>query len=448
MSRGHFERESENSLRLSEKPHSAVTRNAIRPATHVAKANKLGALLLFKQVVKVGRSSGCSSASIKVNEIEVNVSFAREEPGEVRGRWTSRAQSAEPADGEYLLGRFRTPACKPRKQSAQDNATREPRKPSAHDAQRSADFRNRRSLTSPGQSAPPLDQIAPPPGLSGLSALPPAISPSAEISPTEKLPPPTLSPLEKESMVRKLNVQQIVEVTRAHYSHAEQALDAADGDVANATSLLLDQAMQQEKLIADAKRVATQQKAAQQAAAQQAAADKEKREAKAATREAKAAAETAALLRDSQLAAVAKQAGTKLAAERTAADLKAKSAADTAANREKQLAANAEAKAAAAKTPKLPPATRSAAAASHNHYLPRTTLSGTAKPRTPIPIPEASVSSASPPETSKPNAETSASSAPSSKSTKPAAKASAPSAPSSSKPPKPDAPDTGQSAAI
>ncbi|KAJ1628857.1 hypothetical protein T492DRAFT_874379 [Pavlovales sp. CCMP2436] len=65
----------------------------------------------------------------------------------------------------------------------------------------------------------------------------------------------------------------------------------------------------------------------------------------------------------------------------------------------------AEAKAKAAKVveAKSTPATRSAAAASHNHYLPRTTLSGTAQPRNKIPNTKERAPTA-PPKTPKPDA--------------------------------------------
>ncbi|KAJ1617420.1 hypothetical protein T492DRAFT_893758, partial [Pavlovales sp. CCMP2436] len=199
-----------------------------------------------------------------------------------------------------------------------------------------------------GQLKPTIDQLARPPGLSGLYA-PPAAPP-----PTENLLPPTPSPLEVARKLRKKSVQRIIEVTQVHVSHAEGALEAAGGDVGNATTFLLDQAKQQEMLLlaaakavqqAVAQQTAAQQEAAkQQTAAQLAAAAKEKRTAK-------AAAETTALLRDAQLASVAKQEAANVAAK------------------EAEEKAKAEVVEATTAMPKPTPATRSAAAAPDNHYL-------------------------------------------------------------------------------
>mmetsp|Transcript_24791 Transcript_24791/g.57303 ORF Transcript_24791/g.57303 Transcript_24791/m.57303 type:complete len:373 (-) Transcript_24791:130-1248(-) len=372
-------------------------------------------------MVKLATSNGCSNLSLKANGTEVHVSIAsRADSGEARGRWNSRAPSAGPADGESLPNRSGT-------------AAKEPRSRSMHDRQRSAAYR-KCHIDMLRQPAPQLELLARPPGLSGMDA-PPTTPP-----PTENLPPPTSSSFEVARELHKKSVQQIIEVTGVHVSHAERALEAAGGDVGNAMTFLLDQATQQEMLLAAAKTVATQQAVAQQMAAQQeaakqqtaaqlAAAEKEKRTAK-------AAAETTALLRDAQLASVAKQAAAELAAKKKVADKLRETAAATAANKVKQHAANVVAKEAAnvaakeaeekakAKVveattamPKPTPATRSAAAAPDNHYVPtrittRTTLSGPATPKNIISNTKASASSASPPTTSKLNPEASASSMP------------------------------------
>ena len=191
---------------------------------------------------------------------------------------------------------------------------------------------------------------------------------------TEQAPAAELSLLTQAqaaaAKMHEANVQEIAAVTMLEFSLCENALAKAGGDIATATSSLLDE-MQ--------KRVEMQLKAD---------ALKEKREAK-------EAAENAVML-----ASKAKQAAASAA----------KTAADKAARAKQQIAINAE------KAAREPAATRSAAVTSHNnHYnMPtRNTLSGTATPRitsgpvrrpktAPIPNAEASASSAPPPKPPKP----------------------------------------------
>mmetsp|Transcript_24792 Transcript_24792/g.57307 ORF Transcript_24792/g.57307 Transcript_24792/m.57307 type:complete len:213 (-) Transcript_24792:601-1239(-) len=168
-------------------------------------------------MVKLATSNGCSNLSLKANGTEVHVSIAsRADSGEARGRWNSRAPSAGPADGESLPNRSGT-------------AAKEPRSRSMHDRQRSAAYR-KCHIDMLRQPAPQLELLARPPGLSGMDA-PPTTPP-----PTENLPPPTSSSFEVARELHKKSVQQIIEVTGVHVSHAERALEAAGGDVGNATT--------------------------------------------------------------------------------------------------------------------------------------------------------------------------------------------------------------------
>ncbi|KAJ1629962.1 hypothetical protein T492DRAFT_872615 [Pavlovales sp. CCMP2436] len=95
---------------------------------------------------------------------------------------------------------------------------------------RSATFR-KRHVDTLGQSAPPIEQSARQPGMSGLCAPLTAPTPTEKLPHTEKLTPPNPS-AELERNLREKCVQHIVEVTQAHFSHVEKALEAADGDQA------------------------------------------------------------------------------------------------------------------------------------------------------------------------------------------------------------------------
>jgi hypothetical protein len=403
MERVTLEVGSQTSQHLMEKPHSAASLKAINTATQTAKTNRRGELLFIQQVVRVCKSKGGSSARIKLEGIEVQISFPRStlESGEARG-FTSRSQSARPADMD----------------SPPNRSGRAPRTPhrSEHDVHRVAVHREKRehrelSRTSHGQFAQ---------------------APAAA-----ELPLPTPKPLDEKKMLNEASVKQIVEVTGLEFSLCERALAVADGDTTKATSSLLDEMQQQVEMErqqqtarqAEAHAVLVAQKHAAHADHQAAA-----RKAQKAAAQLQADAQKAQEADELQLLAEAQKVQRTLAAntankaKQAAANAKqlAVKAADKLANKEMEAArvATAEAKMVEAKIAIAPPAptptqTRSTGSANtavtpngqqHIHSraplakpYSRSTLSGPARPRTtPIPIAEASASPAPPPKQPKP----------------------------------------------
>jgi hypothetical protein len=400
MERTTLDAESQISQHLLEKPHSAASLKAINTATQTARKNEL---LLIKQLMGMYKSKGSPSARIKVNEIEVQTSFARStlESGEVRGL-TARSQSARPADMD----------------SPPNWSARAPRTPhrSEHDVHRAAAHREKReqrelSRTSLGQSAH---------------------APAAA-----ELPLPTPKPLDEKKTLNEASVKQIVEVTGLEFSLCERALAVADGDTTKATSSLLDEVQQQVEMErqqqtgqqAEAHAVLVAQKNAAHAAHQAAARKAQKAAAQLQADAQKAQkADELQLLTEAQKVQRTLAANTANKAKQAAANAKqlAVKAAVKVANKEMEAArvATAEAKMAEAKMAIAPPApipaqTRSTGTANtaatpngqqHIHSrapmakpYSRTTLSGPARPRTtPIPIAEASASLAPPPKQPKP----------------------------------------------